>query len=587
MTKLRNYKLNFTPKIMVHYQVHCEQAQQRYIQLSAVFEQDAALETLQLELPSWRPGRYEIGNFAKNIKGFKAFGDNNQVLVFRKITKDTWVIDTKGSAQIKITYNYYASELNAGSSFLDPNQLYINPVNCFFYDAAQTEQNYQLQLHLPAAWQIASALHFDQNNTCEIANFDRLADSPFICSATIERRSYEVDGLTFHICFNQQQMIPWERVLEDFQKFTARQLQDFGEFPSQEYTFLIQSVPYAAYHGVEHLDSTVIALGPSCDIFGSLYTELLGVCSHELYHSWNIKALRPSEMQPYDFKNENYAQTGFIYEGITTYLGDLYLLKSGVFSTEQYLKELSKQVQKHLDNPGRFSMSVAAASFDTWLDGYVQGAPGRKVSIYTEGCLLAFYVDFRLRKTTNNKVGIEQVMKTLYYNFGVVQKGYTLADYQTTIENLAGESFATFFEDYVSGTCAYEALLQEAFEYFGLELKQNPSKSFAEARFGIKVQQVGKEWQILNIYPGSPADTGGLAIGDLIIGVNGNRALPSLDNWLSFYENQNKTLFVERGGQLLERFIPEVDRHFYVSHQVTTASSHIAAQEKAFALWAK
>jgi predicted metalloprotease with PDZ domain len=275
-------------------------------------------------------------------------------------------------------------------------------------------------------------------------------------------------------------------------------------------------------------------------------------------------------MQPYNYKKENYAQTGLIYEGITTYLGDLYLLKSGVFSTEQYLKELSKQVQKHLDNPGRFSMSVAAASFDTWLDGYVPGAPGRKVSIYTEGCLLAFYVDFRLRKATNNKVGIEQVMKSLYFNFGVVQKGYTLADYQTTIENLAGESFATFFEDYVSGTCAYEALLQEAFTYFGLELKQNPSKSYSEARFGIKVQQVGKE-----------------AIGDLLIGVNGNRALPSLDNWLSFYENQNKTLLIDRSGQLLECFIPEVDRYFYVTHQVVRASALIAAQEKAFALWAK
>ena len=132
MTKLHNYKQNFTPNTMVRYQVHCEQAQQRYIQFSAVFEQDAALETLQLELPSWRPGRYEIGNFAKNIKGFNAYGEANQSLAVRKTTKDTWIIDTKGSAQIKITYSYYAAELNAGSTFLDPKQLYVNPVNCFF-----------------------------------------------------------------------------------------------------------------------------------------------------------------------------------------------------------------------------------------------------------------------------------------------------------------------------------------------------------------------------------------------------------------------------------------------------------------------
>jgi predicted metalloprotease with PDZ domain len=408
-----------------------------------------------------------------------------------------------------------------------------------------------------------------------------------MCSAAIDRRSYEAGGYTFHICFNQQQMIPWERVLHDFSRFTERQIQDFGEFPSAEYTFLIQSLPYAAYHGVEHLDSTVIALGPSCDIFGSLYTELLGVCSHELYHAWNIKALRPAEMQPYNFKSENYALTGFIYEGVTTYMGDLYLLKSGVFSLAQYLKELSKQVQKHLDNPGRFSMSVAAASFDTWLDGYVPGAPGRKVSIYTEGCLLAFYADYRLRKATNHKIGIEQVIKNLYYNFSASNNGYTLQDYQTTLENLSGESFADFFKDYVCGTSAYEALLQEALDFFGLELQQTPSKSYAEARFGMKVSLVGKEWQILSIYPGSPADTGGLAIGDLIIGVNGLRALPSLDNWLAFHENQNKTLLVDRNGQLLERFIPEVDRHFYVSHTVVAATDTIAAQEKALTIWAR
>lgn len=570
---------------MVDYQVHCEQAQQRYIQMRAIFTQDAALEILQLELPSWRPGRYEIGNFAKNIKGFKAFGDNNQALHFKKTTKDTWVVRSKGQQHITITYSYYAAELNAGSTYLDAQQLYINPVNCFFYDAQQTTQGYRLKLHIAADWKVASALPFDTDNQCEILNFERLADSPFMCSAAIERRSYQLNDTTFHICFNAQQMIPWERILTDFECFTKRQLQDFGEFPSAQYTFLIQALPYAAYHGVEHLDATVIALGPSCDMFTSLYTSLLGVCSHELYHAWNIKALRPAAMLPYDFKGENYAETGLIYEGITTYMGDLYLLKSGVFDTAQYLKELSNQVQKHLDNPGRFAMSVATASFDTWLDGYASGAPGRKVSIYTEGCLLAFYVDYRLRKATNHKIGLEQVIKSLYYNFGVHNKGYTLADYQTTLENLSGQSFAAFFDDYVYGTHAYEGLLQEAFDFFGLQLQQTPSKSFAEARLGMKVSQNGKEWQVLSIYPGSPADTGGLAVGDLVIGVNETRAIPSLDNWLAFFENQNKTLLIERSGRLQAHFIPEVDRHFFVSHQVVLNTAPLAAQQKAFSYW--
>ena len=570
---------------MIAYQVFCEQAHQRYIQFKAIFTPLEGADFLQLELSSWRPGRYEIGNFAKNIKGFKAFGATNKPLNFEKTSKDSWQILTEGNTQITIQYSYYAAELNAGSTYLDPSQLYVNPVNCFFYDAQQIDQPYSITLHIPKNWELASALKFDDDNSCVVSNFDRLADSPFICSAEIERKSYEVDGIKFHICFNQQQMIPWDRVLTDFERFTKRQIQDFGEFPSEEYTFLIQSLPHAAYHGVEHLDSTVIALGPSYDLFNGLYSELLGVCSHELYHAWNVKSLRPREMQPYDFKKENYSPSGLIYEGITTYMGDLYLLKSGVFSLEAYLREFSKQIQKHFDNPARFNMSVASASLDTWLDGYVAGAPGRKVSIYTEGCLLAFYTDFRIRRATNNKFGLEHVIKTLYFDHRISESGYDLKDYQNALENISGESFDILFKDYIFGTQAYESLLQEALDYFGLVLDQNPSTSYTEARIGAKVTQVGKTWQINAIYPGSVADTAGLALGDLILGVNMQAANPSLDQLLSFFENQNKSVLIERNGRFLERFLPEVDRNFYVIHKVVKMDQCLANQKRAMDLW--
>ena len=196
-------------------------------------------------------------------------------------------------------YAYYASELNAGSSFLDDQQLYINPVNCFLF--TDQEHGYELTLDLPETWKIASSLNF-QENRCEVANFDKLADSPFICSAKLQKESYEVNGYQFHIWFNNQTFIQWEKVLVDFEKFTRAQIQDFTEFPVKDFHFLIQTLPYAAYHGVEHLESTVITLGPNYDVFGSLYKELLGVSSHELYHVWNVKSIRPAEMHPYNFK---------------------------------------------------------------------------------------------------------------------------------------------------------------------------------------------------------------------------------------------------------------------------------------------
>ena len=185
---------------------------------------------------------------------------------------------------------------------------------------------------------------------------------------------------------------------------------------------------------------------PAKEINKSLYKELLGVCSHELYHTWNVKSIRPLDMFPYDFSCENYSELGYIYEGITTYMGDLFLLKSKVFSIEQYFDELNNQLQRHFDNMGRFNYSVAESSFDTWLDGYVQGAPGRKVSIYVEGCLLAFIADVKILKATAGKYGLDEVMKRLYFNYAIKGKGITENDYRKELEQISGLSFADYFD---------------------------------------------------------------------------------------------------------------------------------------------
>ena len=565
----------------IQYRISCLNAQQRYIQFSATFP--CPEDHLSIHLASWRPGRYELGNFAKNIKGFRVFDEQNKAVSFEKSNKDTWQIPTKGTAFIRVEYAYYANELNAGSTYLDEQQLYINPVNCFLF--TDDAHGYELTLDIPATWKIASSLKFE-NNRCEAADFDQLADSPFICSAQLEQASYEVNGSHFHVWFNNQSFIQWEKVLVDFEKFTRAQIEDFSEFPVKDFHFLIQTLPYAAYHGVEHLESTVITLGPNYDVFGTLYKELLGVSSHELYHVWNVKSIRPAEMQPYNFKEENYAVSGFVYEGVTTYLGDLYLLRSGVFSLEQYLVELSKQLQKHFDNPARFNYSVGDSSFDTWLDGYVPGAPGRKVSIYTEGCLLAFVTDMKLREASNHKYGIQEVMKRMYFDFAVKGIGYTWQDYQQTLENVSGISFQDFFEQFVFGTSPFESILVEACSFFGLDIKQVPSVSYAEAKLGMKTVPKGADAQIVSIYPGSPADIAGLSINDEILAVNNMRLQGNIDAWLNFYDGGIKTLLLNRNGHLMEKTLPEVNRFFYLTHTVHRLETLNQHQRKALKHWA-
>ena len=568
----------------IFYTIDCDNSQQHFIKIKVQFPVDEN-KTI-IHLPSWRPGRYELGNFAKNIKNFKVFNDQNKAVNFHKINKDSWEISSNETKYIKIEYQYYANELNAGSSYFDEQQLYVNPVNCFLYAEGKEQFPISLELNIPENYTIASSL-VQENNFLLAENFDELADSPFICSENLEKQTYIVADTNFHIWFNNQLNIPWERVINDFRNFTKKQIEDFGEFPVSEYHFLIQSLPYLAYHGVEHLKSTVITLGPSYDLFENRYDELLGVSSHELYHVWNVKSIRPKELLPYNFKKENYSELGYIYEGITTYLGDLYLLKSGVFSLENYLRELSAQFQKHFDNPGRFAYSVAQSSYDTWLDGYVPGVPGRKVSIYTEGCLLAFVMDAKIRKATNNKRGIEEVMKRLYYNFAQNNKGYTEKDFIDQLENICGYSFQDFFNDYVHGTTPYETILLEALDFIGLELIQTPSNSYSEANLGMKTVHQANHLLISAIYPGSPAEMAGLSLGDELIALNTIKLNHDLDSCLNYFDASSKTLSFFRNGKLLQLTLPEVNRFFYLYHKIHKKVNLTPNQEKAIFAWSE
>lgn len=560
---------------MIQYEVYCDYPNQHFIRFKAVFSVTNS-ETI-LKISAWRPGRYELGNFAKNVRNFKVSDVDGKRIEYRKTDKSSWLIHSENCEEIVVEYEYFASELNAGSSFLDETQLYVNPVNCFLYSDDYKNESYVINLSIPDHWKIACSL-ISENKVLTAANYEELADSPFICSANLSHDSYEVNGITFHIWFNNHKHVDWNRLKTDFIKFTAKQLEDFTHFPAKEFHFLIHSLPYLAYHGVEHLKSTIITLGPSYDIFGALYSELLGVSSHELYHVWNVKSIRPIDMFPYEFEKENYSRLGYVYEGITTYLGDLYLLKSGVFDLDSYLKEFNKQLQKHFDNPARFNYSVAQSSFDTWLDGYVAGVPGRKVSIYTEGFLLAFIADIKIRKATNNNFGIEEVMKRLYFDFAQKGIGYSENDYREILEKVSGESFEDYFSNYIHGTQPYDNLINQSLEYLGLELIQKPSTSFAESKLGFKFLSKGKNAVVQSIYPESLSDVGGLSIGDEIIAVNGFQLNSDIDKWLKYFEKDSLKLSIFREAKLSEITLMTNNSFYYPKYEVKQIKNFLDSQ---------
>ncbi|MEO6883314.1 MAG: PDZ domain-containing protein [Bacteroidia bacterium] len=544
--------------------------------------------TLNVQIPAWRPGRYELGNFAKNIQKWKAFDSKGNELKSKKLTKDCWQIETKNCEIVFIRYNYYSAELNAGSTFLDEKQLYINPVNCFLYVPERMNEKCEIELQIPDDYKIATSLHHEGKNNLSAENFHELADSPLIASNSLKHSQFILDGVEFNLWFQGECKLNIPKIIGDFFIFINEQFVTMQGCPVTEYHFLFQLMPQKIHHGVEHLKSTVIAVGPSYKMLqdDAFFNEFLSVSSHELFHSWNIKTIRPIEMMPYDYTKENYSRLGYVCEGNTTYYGDYMLFRSGVFSETDYFKCFNGQLQKHFDNYGRFNMSVADSSFDTWLDGYSQGVPDRKTSIYTEGCLIAFMIDMLVRKNTQNKNSLDTVMRCLYNDFGKKQKGYSEADYKKIVEETGGCSFDSLFNDLVWRTKSFEPYLNETLFYVGLQFTASPSKKSCERHFGFKIYENNSVCKVLTVAPDSIADSAGLAVNDEIISINGFELKDDFNEWCSHFRKEKIILSVMTNGFQKSIEMQAVkDSEYYPVYQVEKVNEATDAQKEAYRIW--
>jgi predicted metalloprotease with PDZ domain len=317
------------------------------------------------------------------------------------------------------------------------------------------------------------------------------------------------------------------------------QLEMMKAFPVSEYHFLILLLPYKFYHGVEHTASTVLALGPGYALMtADIYNDLVGVASHELFHVWNVKTIRPAEMLPYRYQEENYSRTGWVFEGFTTYYGDLFLARSGFFSMRTFFDELSIRLQRHMDNPARLNNSVADSGYDTWLDGYNPGVPGRKTSIYDEGCLIAMVIDLFIRKHSEWKFSLDDVMLSLYHDFGLKKIGYKEHDIKKLIEHYASTDASSLFSGLINSPASYDAMLSDLLSEAGCYIRSKPSQYIYEREYGFRIAYGAFSGKVTAVYPGSPAYKAGLSVDDELICLNGIKIENNLNELLGFSDEQ-------------------------------------------------
>lgn len=570
------------------YTIHHQKPHLRYIYIEVELE-NITESTIELQLPSWRPGRYELGNFAKNVKNFKVKGANNEELPFFKATKDLWKVNTLGNNRIQVTYEYYAAILDAGSSYTCEEMLYINPVNCLLYEVTRLQEACTLNLNIPPHFVVACALK-NENGVLIADDFDELADSPIISASNLEHHTFEIAGATHHMWLHGVHTLNIPQLIQGFSKYTQEQLSVFKHFPATDFHYLIHMMPANFRHGVEHSYSTVIAIGPGNEFhLQERHDDLLALCSHEFFHFWNIKRLRPAVMVPYDFTTENYSVLGYVYEGVTTYYGDYMLLRSGVWAFEKYAEHFSADLQKHFGNSGRYNYSVAESSFDTWLDGYVPGVPGRKVSIYVEGMLAALIADVLIRANTQNQHTLDTVMETMYNRFYLNGKGYTEQDYKEVLEEVSGLDMEGYFADIIWGKGNIEKLLPVVLEHLGLEIEMQPASVWYEKNFGCRFLPGEGGLVVAAVIEGSPADTGGLALGDKLMQINGLSVYsPSSLIEVQLLPDVQQAELVTQSQLLQKKIVLNADgANYYPRYKLVKMANATAQQKEFYKHWSK
>ncbi len=504
----------------MRYKLSCVNPLSKRLDVSLTIEKPDSTP-LVLNLSKWRPGRYEFGNFPGHIYGIKAKAPNGGAIVVTKNSTNQWTIDHPNTGVLTVEYQVYANRLDAGGTYIGEDFWLVNPVNTILSVEGYEDQEATLEIALPKDYDVSTSLQKSGEHWL-VKSYDELADSPILASDRLEKLGFTVDGKPFVLAIYGDHALDRTKLVDDIRKYTQAQREVLPWEDLKTYEYQLMFFPFKIYHGVEHMEGTTILLGPTDDV--QFYENLMGVSSHELFHYWNIKRIRPRQLSPYQFDQENYFDTGYVAEGFTTYYGDLFLVRGGVFDEAWYLGEVNRLLKRHFENYGRHAASLAGSSLDLWVDGYRNGAPHRKVSIYVKGALFALMLDLTIRKATDSEQSLDDVMRALWEQFGPGSEGYLNEDVRTLAEKVSGLNLSEFFKNYVDGVEPLEHALSELLAWVGLKMDLSYPEDQLMSGLGLKTQSnTAGNLSVTSTVPESLGEAYFTA-GDEIIAINGTPA---------------------------------------------------------------
>jgi predicted metalloprotease with PDZ domain len=488
-----------------------------------------------LVMPVWTPGSYLIREFERHVQDFAADADG-RALDWTKVDKDTWRVKTGGARQWRATYRVYANELTVRTSELNSDHAFWNNATLLMYPAGYLNAPSTLRVVPPSGWKIATGLPAvpGQQNTFRAENFDILYDSPFEVS-NFKQLDFQVRGVAHRIVIDGEGNYDPERLRADVQKIVEAETAMFGGIPYHDYTFILHLRSNTG-GGLEHLNSTALGFRRFGFANEVGYQRFQALVAHEFFHLWNVKRIRPDALGPFDYTKENYTRLLWVAEGITEYYGQLMVRRAGLISDQVYFDHLAKQIQDFQETPGRQVMSAEEASFDTWIKFYRpdENSVNSQISYYDKGELLGLLLDLDIRRRTNNRKSLDDVMRYLFTEFYQKNRNYTPADFQKACELMAGASLDDWFSRYVRGLDDLGPVYNRMLSGVGLRLEQGgigigldkgdrPVRRKAFLGADLEDKPDGDFIVIKSVRAGSPAYEQGLNAKDKIIALDGAR----------------------------------------------------------------
>src|SRR5882762_5010813 len=539
-------------------------------------------DTLFVSLPAWSPGNYEIQNYARCVHGFAAKNASGQALYWDRADKDTWRVATGRADRITVEFDYSSDTIDLSIARAAQDFGQFLGTNLFMFEEGQWARPADVRFRLPAGWQVTTALKGPANGVYRAGDYHELADAmTFVGRYSLD--SLQADGKWIRIAV-------WPAA--DYTPAVARNLRTgvakmapvqnriMGEAPYDVYTVFFNVIhgPIDFGGGLEHSSSQydIMPALAFADPSGNLGDFMYPLLSHEFFHLWNVKRIRPAEMWPYDYHAEQYTPLLWWSEGVTDYYADLTNLRSGLWSTEQFLGNAAQDMQQVESAPEPWSEEDGSVA--TWIhEIFVNSSQ----LYYPKGALTGMLLDVAIRDATDNRKSLDDVTRALYTRYYQRNKGFTTADLLGLLREVGIPEADAFYQRYINGRepLPYETVLPKA----GIAVAR---KTQSTPFLGVNAQP-GDSGKLVvqSVVPGSAAETAGLEPGDVLLKVGEVETRPDEDWGLKFrdrYRGQAGAplaISVTRGGRGLS-LSTQVRERTLVSFSLTPAPAPSAKQAK-------